>query len=173
MVRKQWFDRKFEFDHLNGTIDGILERLNYTGLRLEHKMNSIDPDILELKPGDKWSIKEQVGHLIDLEPLWRGRVLDMINNLEEMREADLENHKTHEANHNSRSMDDLIGEFSEARKSFVMEISNVKDQAESLTALHPRLKKPMRLIDLAYFVAEHDDHHLASISLLAEELKSS
>ena len=118
MVRKQWFDRKFEFDHLNGTIDGILERLNYTGLRLEHKMKSIDPNILELKPGDKWSIKEQVGHLIDLEPLWRGRVLDMINKLEEMREADLENHKTHEANHNSRSMEDLIGEFSRGTKIF-------------------------------------------------------
>jgi hypothetical protein len=31
------------------------------------------------------------------------------------------------------------------------------------TALHPGLKTPMRIIDLAYFVAEHDDHHLASI----------
>lgn len=29
--------------------------------------------------------------------------------------------------------------------------------------LHPRLKKPMRLVDHLYFVAEHDDHHLAFI----------
>jgi|GEM_PF-4393916 len=31
------------------------------------------------------------------------------------------------------------------------------------TALHPRLKTPMRIVDLAYFVAEHDDHHLSRI----------
>jgi hypothetical protein len=28
---------------------------------------------------------------------------------------------------------------------------------------HPRLKTPMRLVDHLYFVAEHDDHHLARI----------
>jgi hypothetical protein len=28
---------------------------------------------------------------------------------------------------------------------------------------HPRLKTPMRLVDHLYFVAEHDNHHLARI----------
>jgi hypothetical protein len=31
-------------------------------------------------------------------------------------------------------------------------------------SLHPRLKTPMRTIDLFTFVAEHDDHHLAKIT---------
>ena len=34
------------------------------------------------------------------------------------------------------------------------------------TALHPRLEKPMTVVDLFFFVAEHDDHHLAQISEL-------
>jgi hypothetical protein len=34
------------------------------------------------------------------------------------------------------------------------------------TALHPRLKMKIRVIDLAFFIAEHDDHHLARISEL-------
>jgi hypothetical protein len=29
--------------------------------------------------------------------------------------------------------------------------------------VHPRLKQPMGLLDHLYFVAEHDDHHLARI----------
>jgi hypothetical protein len=33
-------------------------------------------------------------------------------------------------------------------------------------AKHPRLGKPMRLIDLVLFVAEHDEHHLARITQL-------
>jgi hypothetical protein len=34
----------------------------------------------------------------------------------------------------------------------------------SLLSVHPRLQQPMRLIDALYFVAEHDDHHIARIS---------
>ena len=34
------------------------------------------------------------------------------------------------------------------------------------TARHPRLGTPMRLIDIAFFTAEHDDHHLARITEL-------
>jgi hypothetical protein len=34
------------------------------------------------------------------------------------------------------------------------------------TALHPRLNVPMRVLDWAYFIAEHDDHHLAQITVL-------
>ena len=31
-------------------------------------------------------------------------------------------------------------------------------------ASHPRLATPMRLLDIAFFVAAHDDHHLARIT---------
>jgi hypothetical protein len=40
-----------------------------------------------------------------------------------------------------------------------------------MSALHPRLKTPMRIIDLFLFVAEHDDHHLARITELARLIK--
>jgi hypothetical protein len=35
---------------------------------------------------------------------------------------------------------------------------------------HPRLKVPMRLVDHLYFVAEHDDHHLARIFELVKRV---
>jgi len=38
---------------------------------------------------------------------------------------------------------------------------------------HPRLKTPMRLVDHLYFVAEHDDHHLARIWELLGDKESS
>ena len=34
------------------------------------------------------------------------------------------------------------------------------------TALHPRLRQPMSVVDLCFFVAEHDDHHLRTIKEL-------
>jgi hypothetical protein len=42
-------------------------------------------------------------------------------------------------------------------------IANIEPASVSRTMLHPRLKKPMRLVDHLYFAAEHDDHHLAWI----------
>jgi hypothetical protein len=38
--------------------------------------------------------------------------------------------------------------------------------------LHPRLNQPMRVVDLLFFVAEHDDYHLARISELIREFRS-
>jgi len=35
------------------------------------------------------------------------------------------------------------------------------------TALHPRLQQPMRVLDMAFFTAEHDDHHLARMTELS------
>jgi hypothetical protein len=37
-------------------------------------------------------------------------------------------------------------------------------------ALHPRLNVRIRVLDLAFFIAEHDDHHLARISELRQDL---
>jgi uncharacterized damage-inducible protein DinB len=45
--------------------------------------------------------------------------------------------------------------------------SELHPELFSRSALHPRLGMPMRLVDLMLFVAEHDDHHLASITELA------
>ena len=36
--------------------------------------------------------------------------------------------------------------------------------------MHPRLERPMRLIDMMFFHAEHDDYHLARISELRRRL---
>jgi uncharacterized damage-inducible protein DinB len=37
------------------------------------------------------------------------------------------------------------------------------------TAFHPRLRQLMTVADLLFFVAEHDDHHLASITQLIRQ----
>jgi hypothetical protein len=45
---------------------------------------------------------------------------------------------------------------------------SLTDEQLERAALHPRLKTPMRIVDLAYFVAEHDDHHLARVRELMQ-----
>jgi hypothetical protein len=80
----------------------------------------------------------------------------------ELTVADLANRKTHDAGHNARPTQDILREFRAARSKLV---ERLPEDAASFqnTALHPRLKTAMRLVDHLYFVAEHDDHHLAQI----------
>lgn len=61
---------------------------------------------------------------------------------------------------------DLLGAFRVARTELVRLLSQADEATIVRSALHPRLRTPMRLIDLAFFVAEHDDHHLAAITEL-------
>lgn len=55
--------------------------------------------------------KKEVGHLIDLEPLWLERMQEIISGKEELKKADLTNKKTHETKHDERNIIDLINEF--------------------------------------------------------------
>lgn len=99
------------------------------------------------------------------------RVEDLAAGRKTLHPADLENRRTYEANHNARPLTDLISTFESARLELVGQLEGA-DEADWLrSALHPRLQTPMRLLDLAFFVAEHDDHHLATISDILRALK--
>lgn len=163
MKRTKWFDRKFPIMEDNGALPSIIERLAGTPARVEEIVRNTNASILKIKPDGKWSIKEHIGHLGDLETLWLGRMDDFEKELPELRAADLTNQKTHTANHNATEIKTLLQRLREHQMQFVNRLRNLSEEQLMLRAMHPRLKTPMRIIDHAYFVAEHDDHHLVSM----------
>ena len=163
MKRTPWFERPFPPIADNGILPSILERLDGTVYRIRGLVKDVSPEQLIVKPAGKWSIQENVGHLSDLEPLWMERIDNFVNGVTELKPADLTNRKTFEADHNLRNLSELIARFEHQRRAFVQRIRKLNEQELEHIAMHPRLKSPMRIIDLAYFVAEHDDHHLADI----------
>ena len=166
-----WFERKFDYSTTQNIMPSIIERLDGTSVRVRQKMERIDPSIITLQLNGKWSILEQIGHLGDLEPLWCGRLDDILNGENVMRAADLGNTLTNDANHNSRSWHELLERFESLRNVTIHRLQNLKDEDAFRASLHPRLKTPMRTLDLFTFVAEHDDHHLATITALANKFK--
>jgi len=162
--RQPWFERQFRFDLPVTAAPGLIERLRGTAARIEHRLSGITVERLTRRIGDHWSIQENVGHLADLEPLWLARMEDLAAGRRTLSPADLENRKTHEAQHNTRQLGELVRLFAGIRDDLVGQLESA-DEADWLrSALHPRLHAPMRLLDLAFFMAEHDDHHLATIS---------
>jgi uncharacterized damage-inducible protein DinB len=142
----------------------LVERLRGTPARVQDRVELIPVDRLTRRFEDHWSIQENIGHLLDLEFLWAGRLDDFENNKEVLRSADLENKKTYEESHNDKPIKDILFSFREARYDMIRRIESYDEDLLLRTCLHPRLKKPMKVPDLMYFVAEHDDHHMAMIT---------
>ena len=167
MPQVQWFKREFDFTSNQNIFPSIIERLAGTPVRLEEKLRSLPPYILSVRLDGTWTIKENAGHLTDLEPLWQGRLEDILSGKKELRATDLGNTKTSTTNHDAVPVDELLTRFRRIRKQTVASLEKLDEQQIFDSALHPRLKTPMRTMDLFLFVAEHDDHHLARITELA------
>jgi uncharacterized damage-inducible protein DinB len=166
MEQVKWFDRSFDFGNTQQIFPSILERLRGTPARAEERFRSIPTDILTKREGSTWTIKENLGHLSDLEPLWQQRLDDIISGREELSPTDLQNTKTTLAGHNDTPAEELLYRFRQLRKATIILLEGIDEATVFKSALHPRLKTPMRTMDLFLFVADHDDHHLARITEL-------
>lgn len=164
--RMRWVEREFEFNLPVGVFPCVIERLRGTPARLVELTRGLTREELTAKPGGLWSIQEQAGHLWDLDGLHEGRLEDYARGVEVLRAADMRNRKTEEAGHNDARLEEILAAFRAARQRFVRRLEALNDTEVATSALHPRLQKQMRVIDMAYFTAEHDDHHLAAISEL-------
>lgn len=171
-TRELWFERSFDFALPVSRFPDLLERLRGTAARLEERTRTMSVDVLTRARDGRWSIQENVGHLVDLEPLWLRRAQQIFASETELAPTDLANRRTHEANHNARDLADLLAEFRAHRGRLVELLEGADDSIVARTAIHPRLRTPMRLIDLAVFVADHDDHHLAAMTEFSRDRQS-
>jgi len=142
----------------------IVERLRGTPARIEDRHEGRSLDQLRVRIDDSWSIQETVGHLIEVEALWLGRLDDYAEGLKELRPADMSNRSTDEADYNARAPATVLAGFREVRETFVRRLEGLDDEEIERSALHPRLEQPMRIVDIMVFAAEHDDHHMARIT---------
>lgn len=164
--RKPWFARRFNFDLEPWAFPNLIERLRGTPARLEERLRALDSTTLTARVDGRWSIQENAGHLLDLEPLWAARLDDFERGAERLSVADLQNRSTSEANHNASPLSEILAGFRREREAIVRRLEGYDESVIVRTSLHPRLEQPMRVIDHVLFVAEHDDHHLATITAL-------
>ena len=158
-----WFQRSFNFDFPVGVFPIIFSRLEGTLFRLSALLQNADDEFCSHSENG-WSVKEHLGHLSDLENLWWKRLNDFVENKIILTTADLNNTKTKEAKHNEKTLEQLMQSFVSERQKILETIFAFDTEMLSRTSVHPRLNQPMRLVDSLYFVAEHDDHHIAAMS---------
>ena len=165
--RTPWLERTFRFDTPLGFYAESIERLRGTPARIADLVAGVPAAILTRRDGTHWSIQENVGHLLDLdESLFITRLDEYERGATELSAADLTNRRTEDARHNEAPIAQVLERFRRARGGLVARLDGIAPERFGHAALHPRLRVPMRLLDMVEFMAHHDDFHLATISEL-------
>jgi hypothetical protein len=168
MKTTPWFDRQFTFGQPEGMLPFFLERLHGTIARIEHKVKDISEDVLSHKLDGKWSIKQNIGHLAEVDEIALKRLHEIKTGISPMSPAVFE--PRHD--YNAGTIANVLDYFTENRLSNISAYKNISNEDIIKSSLHPRLKVHMTPIDLAYFDAEHDDHHLVRINEILRTLLS-
>ena len=166
LTQTLWLERTFHFDFPSGMFPVFIERLRGTAPRIEEMIRAIPGKKISKRKNGKWSVKEHIGHLTDLEEIHLRRFHEYILGKETLSPADMKNQKTENANHNAKRKKKLLNTFRKSRSEFIAQLEKANEELIQRVAIHPRLKVPMRLVDMVYFICEHDDHHLTRMRAL-------
>jgi DinB superfamily len=159
----RWFDRAFTFNLPLGAFPAVIERLRGTPARAAALVAGVPAHVLTHRTNGKWSVQEHIAHLTDLGVLDDKRLQDYLAGASNLSPADLQNRATERADHNSQPISVVLERLRTGRMDLVRRMDALTEEEVGRTAIHPRLKQPMRLMDWASFVADHDDHHLAAV----------
>jgi hypothetical protein len=173
MARWPWIERTFNFDYPASKFPDLLERWRGTPARLEDRVRGLPRSVLTASDGQGWSIQQNIGHLIDLEYLPEQRLEQILRGEAELIGADMTNRATQEANHNGADIDVLLDTIRANRSRLAARFESLDEADWEKSAMHPRIRQPMRIVDILYFDSEHDDYHLARIGELIQRLVGS
>jgi hypothetical protein len=166
MARIKWIERSFSFNYPVELYPEIIERVRGAAARLDEYLNSAPAEILARRHDGSWSIQENAGHLFDLDALTLDRIEQYVAGVDVLHAADITNRATSEANYNNVSAASIARSIRERRLEVVNRLESLDPEMFARSAIHPRLKIPMRLVDFVFFEAEHDDYHFTRINEL-------
>lgn len=160
MKQLRWFERTFQFGLPAGMLPFYLERLRGTAHRMKAKVVGIDDNRLSEKWEGKWSVKQNIGHLAEVDEIALRRIDEMISGAPALSPAVFEPR----LDYNALPVEEVIDFFIANRTKNLLAYHQLSEDELGMSSLHPRLKAMMNPVDLAYFDAEHDDHHLVRIN---------
>jgi hypothetical protein len=159
-----WFERKFTFGFAPAMLPFFLKRLEGTIYRVQEKAFHHSEEQLARRLDDKWSVKENIGHLFEVDEISGRRISEITAGQPTLSRADIQT----SGRYNEMDIRTLIERFAARRREHISRIRSLSEEQLKMTALHPRLKVPMNAVDLSWFDAEHDDHHLVRINIILE-----
>jgi hypothetical protein len=166
MKKLLWFERQFTFGLPAAMLPFYLERLEGTIIRLEEKVTGFSEEILSTQFNTKWSVKQNIGHLAEIDQIANRRIDEILAGVSPLSPAVVEPR----GDYNRQPVSQVLAFFSDQRKNNLAKYRSLVETDLGKSSLHPRLKVQLTPVDLAWFDAEHDDHHLVTINELLKAL---
>jgi hypothetical protein len=166
MEKTLWTQRHFNFDLPLGMFPFYLERLEGSIVRLENKIKNLSDRILSERLNDKWSIKENIAHLAEVEEVCLKRIHELTHGISPISTAVFELRQ----DYNLQPAKTILNYFEENRVTAIDRFKKLTDMELQKSGMHPRLKIPITPLGLSFFHAEHDDHHIVRISEIIKAL---
>ncbi len=117
--------------------------------------------------GGKWSVKQNIGHLAEVDEIALKRIEEMLKGISPMTPAIFPTQQ----DYNAMPVMEVLNYFHKNRLRNIERYSQLTAEELQQSSLHPRLKVQMTPVDLAFFDAEHDDHHLVRINEILNTLQ--
>jgi hypothetical protein len=136
----------------------IVEILENQKSEMSKLLNSLGEEAANFSyAADKWSIKEVVGHIIDVEKVFTYRAFRFArNDKTPLAEFDQDNYIKY-ANFNARTMIDIAEEFRAVREMSIIQFGSFNDEIMTCTGTASGSNFSVRSI--SYIIAGHEIHH--------------
>ena len=161
-----WLERRFVFGQQPEMLVFFLERMEGTIARIHWRVDDMPNEKLSHQLDGVWSVKQNIGHLAEVEEISLKRIDEILNGVSVMTPAVF----PVKQDYNAMPLKEVIAFFERARLATLERYNTLKVDDLKLTSIHPRFKQPMNPVDLALFHAEHDDHHLRRINEILKTL---
>lgn len=166
MKQLPWFERNLKFGLPAIMLPYYLERLNGTYVRIQFKVKGVPNDMLSNRLDNKWSVKQNIGHLAEVDLINNRRIDEMLAGKEMLSPAVFE-----PKDYNPWPIEEVLELFLKNRRDNIKKYESLSETDLKKSSIHPRLKVPITPVDLAWFDAEHDDHHMVRMNEIINALK--
>ncbi len=106
----------------------------------------------------KWTIKEVIGHIIDVERVMAYRALSFSRNEEQSLPGFEQDDYITNSNYSQRSVEDLINEFKAVRNANLIMFKSFSDEMLKRGGIASDNK--VTVLALIYIIAGHEKHHI-------------
>ena len=96
----RWLDKKFQFPEKGSDHGLYLRHLSVFPGRCATALEKLPSFRLKKRYEEKWSVLENLGHLVDMDDLSSARIGEILGGRKELTAADMGNRKTWDNNYN-------------------------------------------------------------------------
>ncbi len=168
MIPVPWSQRTFDYGRSLDELPVLLERVQGTTARLSNLFSRQPEEKLLHRADGKWSAIEHLGHLLTLQDRFYNRVDDFEHRRNRLCDINLRDQVPFLQRQRLRMLGDVLEEFRLKRLDFAQRVERFHRRSLEHAAYHPCQDRIMRPMDMLLWIAEHDDHHLASVRTLLE-----